>query len=250
MSQCAIAMSFRTISALAIVWVVGCTPPAPQAPTEYLLRIKETPGSKWSYTYKLTTFADPKGMTPANAKKRGIPEYSSADITGTVDMEVKEVKDGKTTFNKVGKTTSAKGTGVWVAQANDLMKAAPDVATYVWNAQCGNANIEKGEFYDPMTNSFHDLFPKEPVKVGSTWKYKPFPEHKDSATAKVLAVEKAHGRDTVKIEIDLPGMPGDKNTMTVWIDPSNGRYLKVDMLSVSNIEGLKSENHMIQDIKT
>jgi len=213
-----------------------------------LLRIKEEAGSKWKYTYVMNTFIDPKGMTPEDAKKHGIPGYGSAEVKGTLDMEVKSVKDGKTTFYKISHTSSATGKGIWKEQAEEMMKEKPLPTTYTWDERMTNVNIAKEEYADPMTNSLHTLFPKDPVKVGTEWEYQPFPAATKKSKAKVVAIEKLHGRDTVKIAMNIPGVVGDENTLTVWFDPKNGRYLKFESLSKSSLKGQVSENHLIQDL--
>lgn len=231
----------------------GCTPSTgsagqPQGSGKsYLLRVKEKPGSKWSYKYKVKTFVDPKNLTAAKKVELGVPDYGSAEIDGVINLEVKSVKDGKTTFLKTGTKTAMKGTGIWKAQAAEPIKPDPP-SSYIWDEMMTNVTLTDGDYKDPLTNSFHKLLPKDPVKVGSSWEYKPFPDNPAMATAKVVGEEKMHGRNTLKLMLTLPGVPGDKNTMTLWLDTETSRYIKVDMLTVSNFEGLVSENHLVQEI--
>lgn len=213
----------------------------------YLLRVNEKPGSKWSYKYNVKTFVDPKNLTAAKKVELGVPAYGSAEIDGVINLEVKSVKDGKTTFLKTGTKTAMKGTGIWKAQAEEKIKPDPP-SSYIWDEMMTNVTLDTGDYKDPMTNSFHKLLPKEPVKVGSSWEYKPFPDNPANATAKIVGEEKMHGRDVLKLVLTLPGVPGDKNTMTLWLDPVTCRYIKVDMLTISNFEGLLSENHLVQEI--
>lgn len=235
------------------------TPEKPQvfaAPTEgtgpkYVLRLKDVKvGDTWNYTYVVKTFADPKNLKTTDKNLQNIKEYMEATVVGTVEVKVKEIKNGQWTFTKTNKVSSAKGTGLWKQQADEMLKGKPDVADYTWDERLTNVNIDKQAYVDPMTNSMHTLFPKEAVQVGSTFEFQPLPGSKTTTHVKVAALEPVAGVDCLKFEMQLPAsIEGEVNKMVVWIDPKTGIYRKVQMDSSSSQDGLKVENHFTQDIK-
>lgn len=225
--------------------------PTPGSGPEYTLRLRDLKeGDVWHYTYEVRTFADPKNMKTKDKNLQSIKEYMEANVKGTVELTLKTIKDGKYTFGKVNKTTSAKATGLWKDQADGMLKAKPEVAEYTWDERLTNVNIEKQAYVDPMTNSMHTMFPKGPLQVGSTFEYQPLPGSKSTTKAKVLALEPVGGVECLKIETLLPAsIEGEVNQMLIWIDPKTGIYRKVQMDSSSKQDGLLVENHFVQEIK-
>jgi len=216
----------------------------------YTLRINEKEGNTWNYTYEVKTFADPRGMTKDNPQWKQVPGYTEANVAGNVTMVVTGVKSGQTTFKKTATVTKSVATGVWKDQAAEVAKNKPDMVIFTWDELMTNINADKGELYDVMTNSLSGLYPKDPVQVGSTWEYRPLPDATENSKAKLEAVEKMDGFNTVRISVQFPGsQPGETNKMLVWIDPTNGRFIKLLMDSVANSNGLKMENHFVQEIK-
>jgi hypothetical protein len=224
--------------------------PTPGTGKSYLLRIKESQGNKWSYVYNVKTFADPKGLAPDDPMRKSLAEYSEAVIAGTMTMEVISAKDGRTTYRKSATVEKSIGKGVWKKQADDLAKEKPKDVIYTWDEKMANVDIGKNEDVDPMTNSLHTLFPTDPVQVGSTWEYRPFPEATVNSKAKLEAVETVDGVSTLRIAVTFPpSQEGEVNTMKVWIDPTNGRFIKIQTDSTSTAKGLRAENHLVQELK-
>ncbi len=226
------------------------TKPTAGTGKSYILRVKDTVGSKWQYQYVMDTFADPSKCKDPKLLKV-YPSYASAHVDGKYDMEVTAVKDGWTTFHTVSKMDHCEGKGPFKEQADQMKNDKPQVQDFTWDDQMNNVKLEKGTYYDIMTNCMSGLFPKEDVQVGSTWEYKPFPEGSVNAKAKLEAAVKLAGRDALLIHVVLPAtIEGETNDMDIWIDPSNGRYLQIKMLSQSNQSGLVIQNKFSQTLKS
>ncbi len=221
-------------------------PPAP--PEGYLLRVKETKGTK--FTYKWTNDASSRPSDAEWEKKLPAPynKPGSMNVQGTLTWEVADVKDGVYTFKSVSDTTEGTGVGHGVEQAKEYVDRAPTPQTIKVNERWTKPSED--DFYDPLTNSFHRLFPEKPVKVGDSWTYKPFPQAKD-AKATLVGAEEVAGRKALHIKVDLPGaFPSSKDVLNIWVDPTNGRIVKVDMLNTQDEQGLYVENRYVQEIKT
>lgn len=231
------------------VLALGC------APTEktYLLRVKDSPGSTWQYTYSVRTNADPSKLPPDHWMRKIMKGRTEASVDGWAEMKVVDVKGGQTTFEYTATVTKAVGTGPWKSQGEEMMKNPKNTSRFTWDERMRNVNIDKPEGYaDPLTNSFHTMLPKDPVKIGSKWTYVPFPTYTGDkeAKAEVKALEKIRGVDCLKIEILLPSVTKqEKNLFTCWINPENGRYLKVTTHSEANQEGCVTVNDFVQELK-
>ena len=121
---------------------------------------------------------------------------------------------------------------------------------FTWDQNMHNVNIAKDEFVDPLDNTLNGLLPKTPVKVGSTWSYLPFPNAAILTKVKVEKVEVIQGIECLKLVIDTPsGNPGDKSDFLVWLDPVTGMYVRCELHTKGNMNGMVSINDFVQTLK-
>ncbi|MBS1721501.1 MAG: hypothetical protein JSS66_00675 [Armatimonadetes bacterium] len=213
-----------------------------------LLRLKEKPGTNYKYTYTVATFADPTHIKKGSKMLGAVKTYSRADLTGEVDVTVKDLKDGKYTYATVNKVLTSAGKGDWKQQAEEVLKNPPEKAEWQWDDRLHY--VKKDTVLDPMTNTLNGMFPDKEVQSGSTWEYFPFEGGKLPVKAKLEGEDTVAGMKALKITLEVPATnEGDINTMSVWIDPSNGRYLQIHLKSASNQDGFNIENDFMQTIK-
>ncbi|MCW5937927.1 MAG: hypothetical protein KIT11_11550 [Fimbriimonadaceae bacterium] len=218
----------------------------PNSPA-YTLKISEEKGAKWSYTYMSRSKSEPTDEEWKKKLPKMYQDPATFEVTGEVEMEVVEVKDGKTTFKTKTVTKTAKGTGFGDAQAKDLLAKEPQLQKFTVKSNW--ENIDQQQVLDPLTNTMNKIFPSKPVRVGETWEFTPFKEMKP-AVAKVMGLEPIAGEQTLKVFVKIPGIyPTSVDELTLWVNPKNSRIYKFEMINNMAEQGLKVESYFVQEIK-
>ena len=216
----------------------------------YLLRLNVPAGFKRTYTFTVDTFIDPRALKADDPARKTAPEYSTLKLVGEMLVSATSVNNGRWSFINSPKVLSAVGTGSWKQQADDMLKTAPEAQKYIWDERMRNVNIDKEEYADPLTNTLNGVLPKDPVMVGSTWSYKPFPKATVLSKVKVEKVETISGIETLKLNIDTPSATeGEKSVFLVWIEPKTGFYVRTELHIGGSQKGLVSKNDFVQTIK-
>ena len=217
---------------------------------EYTLRLNLPTGFKQVYTYSVDTFIDPRNLKADDPQRKIAPEYSSLKSTGEMEIKLESASKGTFTLVNTPKVATAVGTGSWKQQADEMLKNPNPPQKYTWDERMRNVNIGKEDFVDPLTNTLNGLLPKGPVKVGSTWTYKPFPKATVMSNVKVEKVDVVSGIETLKLSIDTPSATeGEKMQFLVWINPKDGMYVRTELHIDGTQKGLISRNDFVQTIK-
>lgn len=217
---------------------------------EYTLRVNVPSGWKRTYTFTVDTFIDPRALKPGDPLLKTAPVYSTVKVVGEMEVKLASSGGGRWNFVNTPKILSAVGTGSWKQQADEMLKAPPEPQKYTWDERMRNVNIAKEEYVDPLTNTLNGLLPKNPVKVGSSWSYKPFPKATIDSKVRVEKVETISGIETLKLNIDTPSATeGEKSQFIVWLEPKTGMYVRTELHIGGNQKGLVSKNDFIQTLK-
>lgn len=222
--------------ALALL-LVGCNR------ASYTLRYTDPAETTVNYTYELAATSDPSGVKDPKTWPKRLLEPSSMNAQGVMTVTVAAADDKRLTiktWNKPGTTT---GTGFGKTDAEEFL--AQGIQYQEYSVDHLRRFLKKDEVQDPMTNTLNGLFPEGPVRVGQTWKYSPFPQD-GPATAKFEAEETVAGVKTARIYIDVPSGTSGKTSMTVWIDPTNGRMIKSMIKSEVDQDGMKFNSTFTQ----
>ncbi|MGE0000891.1 MAG: hypothetical protein AB7F50_06925 [Fimbriimonadaceae bacterium] len=224
------------LCAFALV-LVGCQ----QNP--YTFRYSDPAGTVVNYKFELTAKSDPSGVKDPKTWPKRLLEPSSMDVSGTMTIKVDAADDKRITVKSWSKPGTAVGTGFGKGDAADYIAKGIEYQEYDVDQQ--RKFLRQDSVQDPMTNTLNGLFPKEPVRVGDKWEYKPFPQDVP-AKATFQKMEAVAGVDAAKIYIDVPSGTSGKTHMIAWIDPKNGRLVKAEIVSVVDQDGMKFHSTFTQ----
>lgn len=191
----------------------------------YILRLKPQPAPV-EYEMTVQIRADLSSMRGATAAMKA--QQNTASYIGVQVVECTSAEGGNLNFKTIGKKAEiVDSTGILKAQARQLARGFLDGHTTEAVVSPLAANVSGSS--PPFQ------LPEQAVKVGDAWQ---FPQKSGTGTGKVVGIDRANGREMLKIELTGIDAPGDNarfiGPVRLVFDPDKGIYdsLGLDMETI------------------